>query len=415
MIRAGAAIVDITPPAGLAMSGFAARTLPASGTHDPLTVRALAVNDTAVAVADVIGLHHEMSARIRRRCVLPDEGVIVAALHNHGGPVSMVRRLGAEADLAYLGVLEDACVNAIDEAVARQRPARLEVGLGADPDIARNRRRPDGPLDRSLPLLRVVGEDGATIALMTNYACHPVVLGADNTLWTADYPHYVLATLEAEYPGAIAIFMTGCVGDANTGHSAHASLSLAANPERTFAAAERIGRAIAEAAMRAPSQLLGEKIAASNAAVQLHFELREQEAPDTLAEKWRREAAEADPVEATLLNHWIAWAERVAGRDMRPLTARVTLLDWGGLPVIGLPGEIFASTALSIRKAFGPDPLFIAGFAEDNPGYIPPQEEYAFGGYEVEEAHRYYGQPAAFAPGSAEALAAAAISLRTGG
>src|SRR5690606_38825703 len=146
-----AAIVDITPPAGLAMSGFAARTLPASGTHDPLTVRALAVNDTAVAVADVIGLHHEMSARIRRRCVLPDEGVIVAALHNHGGPVSMVRRLGAEAALAYLGVLEDACVNAIDEAVARQRPARLEVGVGADPDIARNRRRPDGPLDRSLP------------------------------------------------------------------------------------------------------------------------------------------------------------------------------------------------------------------------------------------------------------------------
>src|SRR5690606_4737093 len=144
---------------------------------------------------------------------------------------------------------------------------------------------------------------------------------------------------------------------------------------------------------------LGEKISACNAAVELHFELREPEAPDVLAERWRREAAEADPVEATLLDHWAAWAVRAAGQGMRQLTAWATLHDWGGLPIIGLPGEIFASTALSIRKAYGPDPLFIAGFAEDNPGYIPPREEYAFGGYEVEEAHRYYGQPAAFAPG----------------
>ena len=32
-------------------------------------------------------------------------------------------------------------------------------------------------------------------------------------------------------------------------------------------------------------------------------------------------------------------------------------------------------------------------------------------GYEVDEAHRYYGQPATFAPGSAERLADAAVAL----
>jgi neutral ceramidase len=410
MIRAGAAVVDVTPPAGLAMSGFAARTLPASGTHDPLTVRALAVGDTAVAVADVIGLHHEMSARIRRRCALPGDRVIVAALHNHGGPVSMRGRLGAEADPAYLSSLEDACVRAIDAAVANQRPARLHAGMGADPDIARNRRRPDGPLDRSLPLLRVHDEDGRMIALLTGYACHPVVLGADNTLWTADYPHYVRLALEEAHPGAVAVFLTGCVGDANTGHSAHASVSLASHPERSFAAAERIGRAIAAAAMRAPSVPLASDVHAANAQVMLEFERREGNPPEELAARWRRELARADPPRATLLKSWVDWAE-TAGQDMHPLPARVTALDWGGLPVIGLPGEIFAATALSIRDAFGTKPLFIAGFAEDNPGYIPPREEYAFGGYEVDEAHRYYGLPATFAPGGAEALAEAAIAL----
>ncbi|RYZ56956.1 MAG: hypothetical protein EOP08_17715, partial [Proteobacteria bacterium] len=70
LLLAGAAIVDITPPVGLLMSGYAARTEPATGSHDPLTARAIAVGDTAIVVADVIGLHEDSCARIRSRCVL---------------------------------------------------------------------------------------------------------------------------------------------------------------------------------------------------------------------------------------------------------------------------------------------------------------------------------------------------------
>ncbi|MBN8243674.1 neutral/alkaline non-lysosomal ceramidase N-terminal domain-containing protein [Nitratireductor aquimarinus] len=411
MIRAGVATVDITPPAGLPLSGFAARTLPATGAHDPLTVRALAINDTAMVVADVIGLHGAMSARIRRRCTLPDTNVIISALHNHGGPVSMAGRLTIETDEAYLQRLEDACVEAIDQAVAAQRPAMLSVGLGSDPDIARNRRHPDGPVDRALPLLRVRGENGDMIALMTGYACHPVVLGADNRLWTADYPHFVRRALETAYPGATALFVTGCVGDANTGHSAHASISLATNPDRSFAAAERIGAAIAKAALEAPEQALGGDVTALEAQIVLPFERRETETPAELATRWRTERASAEPAQAALLEAWTHWAETIALVPADALSGRVSLLDWGGLPVIGLPGEIFAATALSLRAACGERPAFIAGFAEDNPGYIPPREEFSSGGYEVDEAHRYYGQPASFAPGCAEALAGAAVEL----
>lgn len=130
MIRAGAAIVDITPPPGLSMSGFAARTLPAKGAHDALTARAVVVGDTAVVVADVIGIDAAMSACIRERCVLPAENVVVAALHNHGGPVSMAGRLSIAADPTYLERLEDACVAAIDKAAAARRPATITVGQG---------------------------------------------------------------------------------------------------------------------------------------------------------------------------------------------------------------------------------------------------------------------------------------------
>jgi hypothetical protein len=413
MIRAGTALVDITPPAGLTLSGFAARSEPALGAHNSLTVRAVVVEDTALVVADVIGLHGDMARRIRERCVLPADNVVVAALHTHGGPVSMTGRLGYQADTAYLERLEAACVHAINQAATSTQPARLTAGWGSDPGVARNRRHADGMIDSCLPVLRVRDPAGDPMAVITTYACHPVVLSADNRLWTADYPHYARQRLEAAHPGAMALFLTGCAGDANTGHSTHASMSLASSTYRSFESAQAYGERIAAAACQAEEVPLGEHVSVANRILHLGFERRETEPPQALAERWYRERETADPARAALLTHWITWATEIAGRTLTPLEARVCVLNWGGMPIVALPGEIFAETALQIRQTISGDPSFIIGFAEDNPGYIPPASEYVFGGYEVDEAHRYYGQPATFASGSAEALAEAAIVLLT--
>lgn len=415
LVQAGAAVIDVTPPAGLAMSGFAARTSPAAGTHDPLTVRAVAVGETALVVADAIGLHEDSCRRIRDRAGLADGHLIVAASHTHGGPVAMAGRLGPGLDPAWLQRLEDACVQAVAEARAKRRPARLGFGMGADPGIARNRRHAGGPVDPALPVLRIREPDGVPIAVLACHALHPVVLGADNTLYTADYPGAVRRHLEAAHPGAVALFLTGCTGDINTGHPAHASISTAPRADRTFAEAERIGAAIAQSALQAPDQPLGNAIRAAGAGLMLPLTRTESRPPEVLADDWRREAATADPARAALLRCWIGWAERVAPRPLLPWLARVTVFDWGGARLVALPGEIFAQTALDLRRALDGDPLagrtMAFGFADGCPGYIPPAGEYRHGGYEVEEAHRYYGLPAAFAPGAAESLVSAAADL----
>jgi neutral ceramidase len=380
---AGAAVIDITPPIGLAMSGFSARTSPATGTHDALTARALAVDDTAIVAADVVGLDEESCRRIRARSTFADDHVVVVALHTHGGPQVMPGRLGDRLDQAYLARLEDACVEAVRRAIAAQRPAELLFGHGADPGIARNRRHPGGPVDPALPFLRVRGLDGAWIAGLVAYACHPVVLGPDNTLWTADYPGYVRSGLERAHPDAVAIFLTGCTGDANTGHSAYASFSTAPDANRTFAAAERHGARVVEAALLADAWPLTGAVRAASTEVVLHLERRESDPPVT--------------------------------RPLDPWIGRVSVLDWGGMRLVALPGEIFATTALDVRMRLDGAPLggpsVPIAYADGCPGYFPPAAEYAHGGYEVDEAHRYYGMPAAFAPGSAERLADAAVAL----
>jgi len=215
-----------------------------------------------------------------------------------------------------------------------------------------------------------VANDGAVVAVVVSYACHPVVLGADNLLWTADYPGFARAAIERHCPGAVALFLTGCTGDANTGHKVTASFSVAAQADRSFAAAERIGERIAAMALAAPARPMEGPVAANSTMVMSPFTTRE----------------------------------------LLPWPARVTVLRWCGVRIVALPGEIFAATALHIRGALN-GPTLTIGYADGVPGYFPPAEEYPHGGYEVDEAFRFYGMPAAFAAGCAERLADAAIAL----
>jgi hypothetical protein len=404
----GVSVRDCTPPAGLAMSGFAARTEPAVGTHDPLTVRALAVDDTVLIIVDACGLHEEFCARVR--AALPAT-VVVAATHTHGGPVTMPGRLGGPLDADYAETLHAACVAAASDALASREPASLETGVGPDPGVARNRRRANGPVHAPLQVFRFRRGDGSCLVSVVGYPCHPVVLGADNRYWTADYPGVVRAAMEEAEPGSVCLFLPGCCGDLNTGHSAQASTSLAASEQRTFAAAERVGRRIAGAALDVPAHASAGP-ATAGAAAEVPLPLRDQDPADTadLVAEWEGELARADAGRRALLRNWLAWAHDVAPRPVTSWTARVTVLRWAGLRLVALPGEPFSTTARDIASRLSGD-IVVIGCADGCPGYLPPAEEFAYGGYEVDEAHRYYGMPAPFASGSAESLAEAAIAL----
>ena len=53
----------------------------------------------------------------------------------------------------------------------------------------------------------------------------------------------------------------------------------------------------------------------------------------------------------------------------------------------------------------------IAGFSNGDVGYIPARLAYPKGGYEVAEAYRYYGYPAAIAPEGGEMIVASAVQM----
>jgi hypothetical protein len=365
----GVATRDCTPPVGLAMSGFAARTQSAAGTHDPITVRALAVDDTVLVTVDACGLHEDFCAAVRAELPCP---AVVTATHTHGGPATVPGRLGGPVDPGYLATLRGACVAAARKAIGARQPATVEVGTGPDPGVARNRRRADGPVFAPLTVLRFRRADGGPLASVVSYPCHPVVLGPDNLLWTADYPGVVRAVMEAAEPASTCLFLTGCCGELNTGHSARDSMELGGSADRTFAAAEWVGRRIGVAALAVVTE-------------------------------------EAPGPRSTAASGELALPLRATGAPAS-WTARVTVLRWGGLRIVALPGEPFSVTAQR-TAALIPGECLVVGYADGSPGYLPPEEEYPYGGYEVEEAHRYYGMSGPFAPGAAEALTKLAADL----
>ena len=44
------------------------------------------------------------------------------------------------------------------------------------------------PVDPTVGVIRIDRGDGTPLAILVNYACHPVVFGPDNLDYSADYP-----------------------------------------------------------------------------------------------------------------------------------------------------------------------------------------------------------------------------------
>jgi hypothetical protein len=230
--------------------------------------------------------------------------------------------------------------------------------------------------------------------------------------------------------GAQAVFLTGCCGQINTGHTARASLAVEhATALRSFAEAERLGRILAGVALQAVERAIppgGAPLAVVSPAAPVRALRREVDLPLLLVEPpdqlhrqaaaWREQAASllrsGATGEARLLQSSAQWADATADMaDPTPsVRAEVMVLALGELTLVLLPGEPFFELGQAIKRRAGRR-VVVLGYANGSPGYLPHRSAYAEGGYEVVEAHHFYGQPTAFAPEAGERLVEAAIDL----
>lgn len=223
-LQAGVAKVEITDRA-------------AGPVNDPSFAKALVLKsgDTtvvfvtvdAVAIGEIGRIGNGFLGTVRKELQaalgVPPSNVVINASHCH----AVVR-----GDTAQL------VVNAVKEAAKSLVPVKAGAGSGKESRISENRRLklkdgsevdmrrayslpPDdevaavGPIDPQIGLLKLECMDGTPMALVYNFACHPIMNppGKGNS---ADYPGFASRLIEESLGhGALAFFVQGCGGDIN--------------------------------------------------------------------------------------------------------------------------------------------------------------------------------------------------------
>jgi hypothetical protein len=329
-LRAGAARVDITPPIGHAMWGYAARhDAPSIGVLDPLEARALVLAVGAERIA-LVSLDlgraptRQSTAAIRARVKAAGiQHIFLVASHTHHGPVLELDSW-PDPKKPYTRQLEEKITDLILSAAKDLRPARVGV---ASKEVAFNRnrhsRRADRPADRELLLLRV--ED---------------------------------RLIEKE-TGAPCLFLQGAAGD------------LSPNPAEGDTP-EKFGQALGQLVLALLKQVQCRPIAKPTLAARMedfHFKSR-LDLDNPLINGL---------VSAAFFRDLVQFYEREYRGGVRPqLTA--ALLN-GNIGFVGVSGEFFCGHSLSLKRRARLEHLFFLGYCNDYQQYFPTIEAASEGGY----------------------------------
>lgn len=225
--QVGAADKDITPPVGIPMWGYGARHDALSeGTLDPLMAKAVVIaagNDKVALVGIDIGRGPtEAMMKTIRQEIAAKAGIqhaLITGSHTHHGPViELVDEPGLgkgkfETAIAYSQKLPQLLIEAILDADKAKKPARIGVATESV-KLNRNRhtKREPKATDPMLAVMRFDDLAGKPIAVLVNFAAHPVMTQEKLLKYSADYPGFLKNKVEAAL-STKCIFMQGAAGD----------------------------------------------------------------------------------------------------------------------------------------------------------------------------------------------------------
>lgn len=223
-LKAGVAKVDIT-------------NREAGPVNDPLYVKALVIEDgtttavlitvDAVAIAEIGHIKNEYLGNVRSQLqkdlqILPTH-VLVNASHCHGTVCADVDQRTVQAVKAAKSKMVPVTVGSgagHEDRIMENR--RLKLKSGKDADVRHAYSLPPdeevvavGPVDPEIGILRFNKENGETLAVVYNFACHPIQ-GVPGNKNTADLVGYASKVIEDNLSeGSLALFLQGCGGDIN--------------------------------------------------------------------------------------------------------------------------------------------------------------------------------------------------------
>ena len=407
-VSVGVSKVDVTPDMPVLLAGYGGRTTEHEGIDTSLWARAMVIGDknpVAIVVLDNCGISQIVTDRLAERLAkhgLNADQLVVAATHTHNAPtligyapIVWKGRTTKEQDdrvQSYTRFVIEKMTQAVVGALAKREPMSLEWALGRA-TFGGNRRvisngnwsgfgfQRNAPVDHSLPVLFAKDSKGDVRAVWANYACHCTTVGSRNRIG-GDWAGYANTWIENEFGKAVSLMTIGCGAD------------IGPQPSGTLAIAENHGKAIAEEAKR----LFAQKT------------IKLTQVPSVITRRISLPLIKPKPrdyweeqLKSGGFNHQLAKAMLarldVTGEISDEVNYPLSVWKFGSeLAVVFLAGEVVVDYSVRLKRELDWSRLWINGWANDMPGYIPSRRILLEGGYEADFSQVYYEQPGRYDP-----------------
>jgi len=424
VFRAGAAVADITPQKWPVPLVGSFRPRKASRAWDPLSARALVLDDGRTRLAIVVvdscycprDVFDTAKLRAARRTGIPSDHILTAATHTHSAPPSRDRR-EIKRDPEYVEHVIRGIVSALQQATGNLLPAQIgwdsvqvpeEVfnrrwfmnpgGIVANPfggitdqvrmNPPRNQKllaRPAGPTDPEVCFIYVRTTTGRPLALLANYSLHyvgGVPPGGVSADYFGEFANQIGRRLfpsgrQDDLPHFVGILSNGTSGDIN-----NINFTKPRGRRKPFERIRSVARLLTDRiCAKLPQVTLHSWVPLAMAQSELTVNVR-RPTPQQVAQA-RRFLAETDetklPARAKPYATWTLKLAEHPGTENLVLQA----LRIGDLGITAIPCEAFAEIGLSLKRKSPLAKTFTIELANGHYGYLPTPRQHDLGGYET--------------------------------
>lgn len=380
-LRAAVIKIDITPDSPKQLLGYGPRL--STGIHDKIYHRIIVLDDgfskfvlvsTDVCVLSPSEYDH-VASLLKKKLNVNPVNFWWTASHTHSAPevgvpglpeVFMGERYKHDVDTAYTAFIERTLISGVSDAMQKLEPAMMGVGWGYSQSNINRRAidvdgtaslglNPDGPVDRRIGIIKIDKQTGGPLAILANYPIHGTVLGGANVQISGDVTGVVADYVEKK-TGATVLFINGAAGNLAPIYSVYP------NPSSGHLSQFRV--------------LLGDKIIDANSRIIAANDSVRFFTSELFVESPRKENLgwPADLKKYTRTDK--------KGTHMVKLPVRFLKIN-DNIAIWAAPLELFCEISNEIRER-SPFPFTMYyGYTNGWLGYLPSEEEWKYGGYEV--------------------------------
>ena len=415
-LKAGAAVVDVTPLEFPVFVNGGMRSRSADKVIAPVNARAIVLDDGKERLGIVVVdscmmprplLDEAKSLAAKRTKIRPDR-MLISASHSHSAPASM-GCLGTDADPKYVPFLREKLAEALAAAEANLEPARVGWAVGNAAEFTALRRwirRPDriaddpfgnptgranmhagrnwddvtgesGPEDPDLSLISFQAKDGRLIAVLANFSMHyfggQAPLGADYFgLFCEGLKSHLAGKRDEGHPPFVGIMSHGCSGDIW-----RRDYTKPIPPkDHTI---ESYAEALVKIALKACGTITYREDAdLAMAEARLHLNYR---VPDKQRLEWAQRIVEAMGDRLPNTTPEVYAREQIILHERQSTEIVVQALRIGDIGIATTPNETYALTALKVKLQSPLPNTMVIELANGGDGYLVPPEQLLLGGY----------------------------------